>query len=104
MHTILILPYLFLACILPPLPDSKDVMMKNPAAITTRAAKSFVRVGHVELMGRRARKHASDATAQSQLQVSIDIHILYRVHIYSWSINTYINDERYPPGVNDLLE
>lgn len=54
-----------------------DVMLENAAAITTRAAKSFLRVGHVELMGRRARKHASDAVAQSQLELIVK-HLIFR--------------------------
>jgi len=33
-----------------------DIMVYNPAAITTRVAPSFIRVGQLELFGRRARK------------------------------------------------
>ena len=54
-----------------------DVMVANKAAITTRAAKSFVRVGHVELMGRRARKHPSDAAARLQLEKIVK-HLIFR--------------------------
>ena len=35
-----------------------DVMVDNPAAITTRVAPSFLRVGQLELFARRARKNA----------------------------------------------
>lgn len=34
-----------------------DVMVSNPVAITTRVAPSFLRVGQLELFGRRARKN-----------------------------------------------
>ncbi|WP_411867583.1 protein adenylyltransferase SelO [Vulcanococcus limneticus] len=44
------------------LPDSRsfdpDVMVDNPAAITTRVAPSFLRVGQLELFARRARSQA----------------------------------------------
>lgn len=35
-----------------------DVMVSNPVAITTRVAPSFLRVGQLELFGRRARQQA----------------------------------------------
>jgi len=35
-----------------------DTLVNNPAAITTRVAPSFLRVGQIELFARRARSHA----------------------------------------------
>ena len=35
-----------------------DILVNNPAAITTRVAPSFLRVGQLELFARRARSHA----------------------------------------------
>ena len=35
-----------------------DILVDNPAAITTRVAPSFLRVGQLELFARRARSHA----------------------------------------------
>ena len=37
--------------------EQPDIMVQEPAAITTRAAPSFLRVGQIELFGRRARKN-----------------------------------------------
>ncbi len=36
--------------------EEPDIMLENPAAITTRVSSSFLRVGQIELFGRRARK------------------------------------------------
>ncbi|MDB9786489.1 protein adenylyltransferase SelO family protein [Bacteriovoracaceae bacterium] len=36
--------------------EEPDMMVENPAAITTRVSSSFLRVGQIELFGRRARK------------------------------------------------
>jgi uncharacterized protein YdiU (UPF0061 family) len=41
-----------------------DVMVDNPAAITTRVAPSFLRVGQLELFARRARSQAHPAALQ----------------------------------------
>jgi uncharacterized protein YdiU (UPF0061 family) len=41
-----------------------DVMVDNPAAITTRVAPSFLRVGQLELFGRRARSGAHPAALE----------------------------------------
>ena len=41
-----------------------DVLVNNPAAITTRVAPSFLRVGQLELFARRARKQAHPAALE----------------------------------------
>ena len=41
-----------------------DVMVNNPAAITTRVAPSFLRVGQLELFARRARSQAHPAALE----------------------------------------
>jgi uncharacterized protein YdiU (UPF0061 family) len=53
-----------------------DVMVDNPAAITTRVAPSFLRVGQLELFARRARSHAHPA-ALRELQL-ITAHLIAR--------------------------
>ena len=53
-----------------------DVMVDNPAAITTRVAPSFLRVGQLELFARRARSHAH-AGALRELQM-ITAHLIAR--------------------------
>ena len=53
-----------------------DVMVDNPAAITTRVAPSFLRVGQLELFARRARSQAHPA-ALSELRM-ITAHLLER--------------------------
>ena len=53
-----------------------DVMVDNPAAITTRVAPSFLRVGQLELFGRRARSQAHPA-ALRELQM-ITEHLIVR--------------------------
>jgi uncharacterized protein YdiU (UPF0061 family) len=47
-----------------------DVMVTNPAAITTRVAPSFLRVGQLELFARRARSHAHPAARRELLQIT----------------------------------
>jgi len=47
-----------------------DVMVDNPAAITTRVAPSFLRVGQLELFGRRARSHAHPAALRELQQIT----------------------------------
>jgi Uncharacterized conserved protein len=48
-----------------------DVMVDNPAAISTRVAPSFLRVGQLELFARRARSQAHpEAMAELQLIVN----------------------------------
>ncbi|RJG50062.1 protein adenylyltransferase SelO [Motilimonas pumila] len=48
-----------------------DIMQENPVAICTRVASSFLRVGQVELFGRRARSHAHlDALAELRMIVA----------------------------------
>ena len=53
-----------------------DVMVNNPAAITTRVAPSFLRVGQLELFARRARSQAH-ANALGELQL-ITEHLIAR--------------------------
>ena len=53
-----------------------DVMVNNPAAITTRVAPSFLRVGQLELFARRARSNAH-ASALRELQL-ITEHLIAR--------------------------
>ena len=53
-----------------------DVMVDNPAGITTRVAPSFLRVGQLELFARRARSH-SHAGALRELQM-ITAHLIER--------------------------
>ncbi|MFM7676243.1 MAG: protein adenylyltransferase SelO family protein [Synechococcus sp.] len=53
-----------------------DVLVNNPAAITTRVAPSFLRVGQLELFARRARSNAHPG-ALRELQ-SITAHLIER--------------------------
>ena len=53
-----------------------DVMVNNPAAITTRVAPSFLRVGQLELFARRARSNAHPG-ALRELQM-ITAHLIAR--------------------------
>ncbi len=53
-----------------------DVMVNNPAAITTRVAPSFLRVGQLELFARRARSNAHPG-ALRELQM-ITAHLIER--------------------------
>ena len=56
--------------------NEPDRMVKEPAAITTRAAASFLRVGQLELFGRRARKN-EHPNALAELE-AIFLHTLAR--------------------------
>ncbi|MFM7653115.1 MAG: protein adenylyltransferase SelO [Vulcanococcus sp.] len=53
-----------------------DVLMDNPAAITTRVAPSFLRVGQLELFARRARQQAHPA-ALNELRMIVQ-HLIER--------------------------
>ncbi len=53
-----------------------DILVDNPAAITTRVAPSFLRVGQLELFARRARSNAH-AGAMRELQM-ITAHLMER--------------------------
>jgi uncharacterized protein YdiU (UPF0061 family) len=57
--------------------QNPDIMQREPAAITCRVAPSFLRIGHVELFGRRARKSAAKSAAHSELE-QIVRHALFR--------------------------
>ncbi|MDD2974619.1 MAG: protein adenylyltransferase SelO family protein [Aliarcobacter cryaerophilus] len=64
---------------------SKDpeVMIEEDVAITTRVASSFIRVGQIELFGRRARKN-EHKNALKELEMIV-LHLIYRE--YSEVIN-----------------
>jgi uncharacterized protein YdiU (UPF0061 family) len=53
-----------------------DILVDNPAAITTRVAPSFLRVGQLELFARRARSEAHPG-ARSELQMIVQ-HLIER--------------------------
>lgn len=53
-----------------------DILMDNPAAITTRVAPSFLRVGQLELFARRVRSNAH-ASALHELQLIVQ-HLIER--------------------------
>ena len=53
-----------------------DVMVNNPAAISTRVAPSFLRVGQIELFARRARENAHPE-ARYELQLIVE-HLIDR--------------------------
>lgn len=53
-----------------------DIMVKNPVAITTRVAPSFLRVGQIELFARRTRSHAYP-TASEELKMIVS-HLIER--------------------------
>jgi len=60
--------------------EDPDIMVANPVAITTRVAPSFLRVGQVELFGRRARvelQNNADSKAREELQMIVD-HLIER--------------------------
>jgi uncharacterized protein YdiU (UPF0061 family) len=71
-----------------------DVMVNNPAAITTRVAPSFLRVGQLELFARRARSNAHPG-ALRELQM-ITAHLIERN--YRSEINAAL------PFVEQVLE
>ena len=60
-----------------------EVMIEEDVAITTRVAPSFIRVGQLELFGRRARKH-EHSKAYEELE-KIILHLINRE--YSQTIN-----------------
>ena len=53
-----------------------DILVDNPAAITTRVAPSFLRVGQLELFARRARSKAHP-NAQNELKMIVE-HLIER--------------------------
>ena len=56
--------------------ENPDVMVSNPVAISTRVAPSFLRVGQLELFGRRARV-GSRPNAMAELEMMV-LHIIER--------------------------
>lgn len=56
--------------------ENPDIMISNPVAISTRVAPSFLRVGQVELFGRRARG-GSDVQALEELKMIV-LHLIDR--------------------------
>jgi uncharacterized protein YdiU (UPF0061 family) len=63
-----------------------DVLVATPAAITTRVAPSFLRVGQLELFARRVRRHAHPA-ALEELRLIV----------------THLIDRHYRSGINAAL-
>lgn len=53
-----------------------DIMVSNPVAISTRVAPSFLRVGQIELFGRRARSEAH-SKAMEELEMIV-LHLIER--------------------------
>ena len=53
-----------------------DILVDNPAAISTRVAPSFLRVGQIELFARRARSHAHPE-AMNELRLIVE-HLIER--------------------------
>lgn len=67
-----------------------EVMIEEDVAITTRVASSFIRVGQLELFGRRARKHEhKDALKELEQLV---LHLIKRE--YSETIDDNLNLEK----------
>eukprot|EP00232_Nephroselmis_pyriformis_P002238 CAMPEP_0182914776 /NCGR_PEP_ID=MMETSP0034_2-20130328/38745_1 /TAXON_ID=156128 /ORGANISM="Nephroselmis pyriformis, Strain CCMP717" /LENGTH=671 /DNA_ID=CAMNT_0025051563 /DNA_START=60 /DNA_END=2075 /DNA_ORIENTATION=+ len=58
-------------------PRNPDTMIEERCAITTRVAPSFLRVGHVDLFSRRARRAPQDAEAMRELELIVE-HALFR--------------------------
>jgi uncharacterized protein YdiU (UPF0061 family) len=50
-----------------------DIMVENPVAITTRVASSFLRVGQLELFGRRARNHTHPESLQELEMIALHL-------------------------------
>jgi uncharacterized protein YdiU (UPF0061 family) len=48
-----------------------DMMVEEACAITTRVAPSFLRVGHLDLFARRARKEPEDEQVRNELAVRV---------------------------------
>jgi len=75
-----------------------DIMQLNPAAITTRASSSFIRVGHFELFARRAERAGRRGFAQ-QRQVALSQleqlarHALRREPLFGGKLRAAINGE-----------
>ena len=63
---------------IPKVPDifEPDIMIDNQAAITTRVAPSFLRVGQIELFARRVRNNAHDE-ALNELMMIVQ-HLIHR--------------------------
>lgn len=74
-----------------------DIMVYNPVAITTRVAPSFIRVGQLELFGRRARKQ-EHSKALEELEMLVQ-HLIERE--YSDVIE---NDQSLPEKALALAE
>eukprot|EP00927_Polykrikos_kofoidii_P020465 TRINITY_DN19711_c0_g1_i1.p1 TRINITY_DN19711_c0_g1~~TRINITY_DN19711_c0_g1_i1.p1 ORF type:complete len:582 (-),score=109.03 TRINITY_DN19711_c0_g1_i1:204-1949(-) len=62
--------------------DQPDVLITEACAITTRVAPSFLRIGHIDLFGRRvaaAKKKSGDASATARQQLEqIVTHAMFR--------------------------
>jgi len=55
-----------------------DIMQNSTCAITCRVAPSFVRVGHIELFGRRARQTSGDTVKRKKELELIVEHLMFR--------------------------
>ncbi|WP_394151196.1 YdiU family protein [Vibrio maritimus] len=69
--------------------ENPDIMVSNPVAISTRVASSFLRIGQLELFGRRARSDAHPE-AMRELEMIVD-HAIERE--YSDQIDTKLPAE-----------
>ncbi|MFC3153167.1 YdiU family protein [Litoribrevibacter euphylliae] len=68
-----------------------DIRVSNPVAITTRVAPSFLRVGQIELFGRRARSNEhSNALEELEMIVS---HVIEREYKYEISDDLSMPDK-----------
>ena len=68
-----------------------DVMVSNPVAITTRVAHSFLRVGQLELFGRRARNGAHP-NAMQELEAIVQ-HVIAREYDQEINHNATLSDK-----------
>lgn len=76
--------------------EDPDILVSEPVAITTRVAPSFLRIGQLELFGRRARKKEHpDALKELKQIVEHAIEREYRGEISLNDKNSEINKEAY---------
>nr|WP_136249944.1 protein adenylyltransferase SelO family protein [Ningiella ruwaisensis] len=68
-----------------------DIMVSNPVAISTRVAPSFLRVGQIELFGRRARKN-EHPNALSELKLIVE-HVIEREYRNQIDANLAFTDK-----------
>lgn len=68
-----------------------DEMINEPVAITTRVSSSFLRVGQLELFGRRARNH-DDAQALHELELLV-LHLIDREYAHDIDRDLSLEDK-----------